>query len=102
MQHGVAARWRLERCAGGCGPVVRAAGWTVRTLFLGAIRRRSGWRLDELMASGLGREVEIPLSDQATLRASVAEAELTDIATVGGELVLRARVRPSALLRIGP
>jgi hypothetical protein len=82
------------------GPLPRVLVWATRSLFPGVIRRRARFPLEPLLSPGLEEGVEVPLSDGATLDASLTEVEVTDLVTTEGGFVVRARIRPEARFRI--
>jgi hypothetical protein len=81
------------------GGLPRVLVWFSR-LFPGILRSRARLPLEALDAAGLEEQVELRLADGATLEASITELEVTALASTDDVILVRARVRPEAVIRV--
>jgi hypothetical protein len=81
------------------GTLPRVLVWTAR-LFPGVLRSRARLPLEPLVPAQLDEPFELRLSDEATLDASFTDLEVTAVVATDEGVVVRARVRPVATLRV--
>jgi hypothetical protein len=72
----------------------------VARLFPGIVRARARLPLEELAPASLDERVELRLSDEATLDATLAELEVTGVVATEEGIRVRGRIRPDAALRV--
>ena len=72
----------------------------VNRFFPGILRSRARLPLDSVLPAGLDRDLELQLSDEATLEASLDDIQLSDVSTTDEAVVVRVRIRPEATLRV--
>jgi hypothetical protein len=81
------------------GGLPRMLVWVAR-LLPGILRARARLPLDTLVPVGLEGPFELRLADGALLEASLADLEVTGIESTEEVVLVRARVRPDAAIRV--
>jgi hypothetical protein len=74
----------------------------VHRFFPGILRSRARFPLDGVIPAELDEGMELRLSDDATLEASLSEIELSEVSATDSAIVVRGRARPDATLRVDP